>query len=349
MEYEGPWFKGVHKLPQIEPSDSYEKKVLQVITATEGGAFDAVNMYDRMIMTNGLIQWGDAGQYAVCDMLGAAYEASPTCMKPVFQHVCNRGYTFRKNKNGKWRFFAGDDEVNSLYKQQLLYLGGSTGIKNTWTNDQKLWAKGWAAAIASVWDDPVARESQVKFTVGRLSVFITNYARATLFSDDAANADQNIVEATRAMYLSYAANLPAVASKMLSELSTKAKKWTVDWMVELAKKLTFGPKISIYPHRYECIRPHIERLWGIDLPDLSKDLATWRAEFGVTSDVDLETIKGIQEALIKLGYDVGPSGADGIWGPCTVEAVRRFQYQHGLTPDGIVGQHTRAFLRTALA
>jgi hypothetical protein len=129
LQYEGPWFRGTHKLPTVLPSASYEKKVVQVITSTEGGAFDAVNMYDRMIMTNGLIQWGDAGQYSVCDMLGTAFEVAPSCLQSVIDLVRTRGYSFRKNAAGKWRFFLNADEVDTIREQQALYLGGSSGLR----------------------------------------------------------------------------------------------------------------------------------------------------------------------------------------------------------------------------
>ena len=45
-----------------------------------------------------------------------------------------------------------------------------------------------------------------------------------------------------------------------------------------------------------------------------------------------------QHILFQLEYlDEAP---DGIFGPATHEAVRRFQRQHDLTPDGVVGAQT---------
>ncbi len=52
----------------------------------------------------------------------------------------------------------------------------------------------------------------------------------------------------------------------------------------------------------------------------------------------------VQRALIRLGYDVGRWGADGIRGPDTSAAVRRFQADHGLVPDGIAGRRTMTAL-----
>lgn len=48
----------------------------------------------------------------------------------------------------------------------------------------------------------------------------------------------------------------------------------------------------------------------------------------------------MQRALQKLGYDLGPSGADSRFGPAVEKALRLFQNEHGLTVDGICGPKT---------
>ena len=53
---------------------------------------------------------------------------------------------------------------------------------------------------------------------------------------------------------------------------------------------------------------------------------------------------GVQVALYRHGYYKG--AIDGISGPMTKAAIRKFQKDKGLTPDGVVGQRTRAAFGT---
>ena len=59
------------------------------------------------------------------------------------------------------------------------------------------------------------------------------------------------------------------------------------------------------------------------------------------------SIRDIQTRLKQLGYDPGP--IDGINGPRTKAAVRKFQSDQGLTVDGIVGPNTTAAFEGAEA
>lgn len=59
-------------------------------------------------------------------------------------------------------------------------------------------------------------------------------------------------------------------------------------------------------------------------------------------------VKECQQDLIKLGYSVGPSGADGIFGTNTEKAVKAFQTDSELKADGIVGPKTWAALDAAV-
>lgn len=50
--------------------------------------------------------------------------------------------------------------------------------------------------------------------------------------------------------------------------------------------------------------------------------------------------KELQEKLIKCGYNVGSTGADGIFGQATYNALVKFQQENGLDADGLAGNAT---------
>ena len=60
-----------------------------------------------------------------------------------------------------------------------------------------------------------------------------------------------------------------------------------------------------------------------------------------------ELVKYLQRALDEAGYDVG--NIDGIFGSETLSAVRAFQSDHNLTPDGKVGKLTWAAVKAIVA
>ena len=66
---------------------------------------------------------------------------------------------------------------------------------------------------------------------------------------------------------------------------------------------------------------------GIELPMLRK---------GSGGD----TVRALQYLLLGWGYDLGRWGADGDFGADTEKAVKKYQWQHGLEDDGIVGPLT---------
>lgn len=69
--------------------------------------------------------------------------------------------------------------------------------------------------------------------------------------------------------------------------------------------------------------------------------------FDPSSPIDLISTAGLQEALERLGY--GPGPADGVLGPRTLAALKRFQTMRGLKVDGVFGPITRAAIANAMA
>ena len=60
-----------------------------------------------------------------------------------------------------------------------------------------------------------------------------------------------------------------------------------------------------------------------------------------------EDVSYVQNILVQNGYDIGKAGVDGDFGRATEDAVKKFQRDHGLDPDGIVGPLTYEALEQA--
>ena len=60
-----------------------------------------------------------------------------------------------------------------------------------------------------------------------------------------------------------------------------------------------------------------------------------------------EDVKKLQQRLMALGYSVGPAGDDGIFGPKTLEGLKKFQEAYGLTVDGIYDSEVHGKLESA--
>lgn len=62
-----------------------------------------------------------------------------------------------------------------------------------------------------------------------------------------------------------------------------------------------------------------------------------------------EDVKELQSYLIQLNYSCGSWGADGEFGDATEYAVRKFQSEHALVVDGVVGPKTIAMIMDMLS
>lgn len=60
---------------------------------------------------------------------------------------------------------------------------------------------------------------------------------------------------------------------------------------------------------------------------------------------NVDALRYYQRTLAALGYDLGPRGADGVWGDLTRRAVRAYQQRKGLAVDGILGPDTQRALQ----
>jgi hypothetical protein len=347
-QYEGPFYRGRHgyKLPN-EPTEP--DRILAVITATEGGHFDAWNGYDVCGWTSGLIQWCERGQYSVSDMLGDVADLDRGLLHSVDEYCTPNHLTFKKNSKGRWRFFYDKTgEVDTQQEQHRLFYIYGDGTKGSWTAETKAYAKQWAASISTVWENSTAQVLQARYTTQRLGGFMLPYAR-TVFG---ARPSTEVAAAAYAAYLSFAANNPTWANTSLQKAIAQnphIPAWSRDWFVAVLRELTFSPQVAIYPHRYNAIRPVLEKLYNLQLPDFAEELKVWSQVTKIPAGIDT---KKLQNALISLGYDLGPKGADGVYGKKTTEAVLTLEQTSGLVPvenqDGVVDVYTWPALQGAL-
>jgi hypothetical protein len=145
--------------------------------------------------------------------------------------------------------------------------------------------------------------------------------------------------ALQAGFFSFSANMPRVAADQfmahVRERGGKAKLDDPDFVIGALQRMTFGPGFAIYGARYSTVRPVIERLYAVDLPDTPALLKGWVNKGGGTWSPPEHSNSDLQKMLITLGYDLGPAGADGILGKKTAAAVKSFQLIKGVYPaDG---------------
>lgn len=348
-QYEGPFYKGKfgYSLP---PNPQPEDLQMAVITATEGGHFDAWNGYDVCGWTSGLIQWCERNQYSVSDMLGEVAVVDDDLLYGVDQMAKDNGLKFERNAKNRFRFKFLDSrgEVDSQKEQQQLFYLDGNGMHGSWNSANTQYAKRWAAAISSVWENPLARDVQVRYTVRRLSGFLMPLAKSVFSSMPSTDLARGLYAA----YLSFAANNPTWANNSLSHAiknNLQLTPWSLDWVITILRTLTFNPGVAIYPHRYNSIRPVLEQLYGMQLPDFDSELKEWSVLTGIPQDV---TTLRIQRALLSLGYDLGPARDDGRYGTKTTEAVLTMEQLSGIVPlehqNGQVDRYTWPALVAAL-
>lgn len=85
-------------------------------------------------------------------------------------------------------------------------------------------------------------------------------------------------------------------------------------------------------------------LKGVDYDEATTETAVTLLQKGSKGDA----VKTLQQNLLMLGYTLPRYGADGSFGSETVTAVKRFQQDHGISADGIVGEMTQTAIAAAL-
>lgn len=308
LDYEGPFYRGGIKF--VAPtSPDFLDKCLLTLTATEGGAYDAVNMYDRCILSVGLIQWCEAfPQCSVSTILGKCAEADQFMFSAKMRQFPGSA-EFKKNGAGIWRFYWKGVEVTNQAMQQGLFFGKpGLGKKGTWDTEDKAYAKNVAGWFANFWDVPLFQRVQATFTKAKIPNFAMKEAKEILFSDSSIKAQEGWQGALRAAFYSFAGNIPVVANSSMKKAAANPEWATADWADRFRiglQAMTFSPGITIYPGRYNKIAPVLKSQFGVDIPLTAEDLSGWKdapAEYDLSEDE-----KSIQQTLNNV-YDTVVSG-----------------------------------------
>lgn len=352
-EFSGPYFPGnVSITPPVNPSPLQKVALVTMATESGGGRPNAYNGYDKCKVTLGLPQFCEAVAEQASTFLGHLHTTVAGSMDGVIMFARQLGGDFRPVPGLGWRFVdqAGKPVVTDV-QRNAFFLGGSSGKKNDWTDAQIAYAKTWAATFVNALAQPETFDAHLAYTAARLPRYVMDATSKVMLAPSKGQyADTGWLGAVQAMVVSFSANNSVWAHEHFQRFVRANPGLPVgsrEFAVGLASALTFGPRIAIYPGRYNDIRPVIERLYGVDLPDLASQLPPFVPT--ASSPYDLSTIRGLQQALLALDYDLGPDGANGRVDKLTQAAVVAFQTDNKLTPDGIVGPRTRAKLQERLA
>lgn len=346
---EGWYTYGPAAPPPVDPSGSNEEAYLRIVCQTEsprGGCPGAINAFDSCKISVGYLQLCQT-YFLTTDLLGYLVsrdvEFTPSLKKAFEVSGCD----FRKDTRGRWRLFRGNDAVDTPDENNEVFFGGVSGKRGSWDEASKERAKIWVLGLQEYLIQPAAIDLQVAYLRPRLTSFVTKKAYARLWGEGTPEKEaKGWPMAVRSAFLSFSANNPTLAERNLSKVG-REDIFSQDGAIEVIKSLTFSEgNPVIYPKRYEDIRPSIEVYAKVDLPDTRKDLEAWGLNLTGQKDAapSMVSVQEIQQKLLHLGYDLGPKGADGVWGQKTRAAVITFQRLAKLHPDGIVGPKTRKAL-----
>lgn len=336
-------FAGWYYLGQRQPlpTTTRVQKLYAVGCQTEGVGPMAFNAYDSCGWSGGRYQVTElCSGWLLSQLLGHLYEKLPDTCASLMQHAAALGYTFKKTPSG-WRWFDADGPISRDTATARKFFGNNSNGK-VWTAADKDYAAAFIVEMINIWDSPEALAAQDEYLVRRMLSFVPSSARWLM--DITTPAISPYYEALQAVMLSFTLNRPATAADWLDRTKRESINpiGSYGFLIDFCRNVVYGSQIGIYPKRYDEIRGLVETLYGVDMPDHAKELGAYKKAFNCAAPI---TPKQIQLALIALGYDLGPRGADGIMGAKTEVAVKAFQAKTGLTVDGIVGPRTTAKLQ----
>ena len=156
---------------------------------------------------------------------------------------------------------------------------------------------------------------------------------------DMFEALKNVIDAVKA---AIAQVIPPMTAEKLVEISNAVK----DFGASLKTLTEIRTEIIKKPSEAD---DEIDILGGF-IPEQTKKVKADLEELERTINRGMrgDDVKKLQERLKQLGYDIGETGVDGIYGPKTQAALKKFQEDYGLAIDGIYGKLSHAKMSEAL-
>ena len=120
-----------------------------------------------------------------------------------------------------------------------------------------------------------------------------------------------------------------------------------DWYIIEARGVMYGVVMTKLNDRKPNFWGWMTKYFDYDQPVVTTPVTP--ADGTLRHGDEGNAVKQMQTNLIRLGYDCGKWGADGDFGDATEIALKEFQRQHGLEPDGVYGPKTESAMDEAIA
>lgn len=288
------WFNIQGPKMIISSQKSFWESVALIACSTEsGGVVSAYNGYDQCVVTLGILQFaGSVAGSPLMKLITKFYELDKDLvikhLQPALDKVPGSELIYN---NGKCLFKIDGVEVIKFAEWCNLIQEGVSGVKGTWTPSAKETSKIWAECFIKLAEEPKFIEVQKKFFINSLKT--TYFANANIqvideetgnkvivkpldvfnYNESTIESELNYKRALIATYISYGANIPALASKKLYENLVKhpERSWTEKFKYfALACKSSTVKEWSI---RWNKISALLVQEFGVDI-DLNIDPST---------------------------------------------------------------------------
>ena len=275
--YEGPYHIGENKF--ILPTNhDLSDRILYAISATEGN-FDSVNMYDKCIVSVGMIQWCEANYCGTTALISEfTLKNGREIFDSSFKEVIDSfKYNPLKLINNKYWFIDQAGNVIDKVDEQKKYFLGCEGTIGSWNDTAKEKANMWLRCFATFLKNKKVIEFQVEYTKRKINELyyhrdVKNILNSVI-KDSKEKSD--IYEISLIAYTSFAANNPKFAKEnfILAHEKNKDKIFTREWLLAILRQMTFKNNIPIYKHRYEKIIKVLNSLYKINMPTTQEELS----------------------------------------------------------------------------